>query len=475
MTVTYMMSFDANTSIPAAYQVDVNVTTGDITNTTTSIWLQVYDYTAGTWVANLTLNGTVNTTGTNGYGGSVSSGTASGVPYNDANWTGGLNATTFGCVATNCNDTLTLHDTFNLTVQVIEDGTGAGGSVAQNNATASTNFVGALTSYSVTFQPSGPDIAQYSQVPFEVNYSLAVENATIDAANVSMMVSVTNALTGSIESQFAVPTVTGVSDYSFWVDDANLSCPSYDPTCSAITGTYVLSVFISVDGSASPLFGTVASGPNVVNTTEAYGNNFISFVTVPLSLSLTTPVSPVVSEGNVSFSAHYTGQYVLAVDLSVFSPLNHSTVVFSSSLLNFANGTPKTVVWYVVTPGVYPIVINLLTLYGTTLNVTGSLTIAPPSGGGTVYVNTTNWHNSTSSGILGMSGAAGGTILLVVGLIIGLIVAMVLGRAVYARPAAAPAQPWSETKPSPNSCSVCGKAFATPDELQEHAKTEHGM
>jgi hypothetical protein len=99
--------------------------------------------------------------------------------------------------------------------------------------------------------------------------------------------------------------------------------------------------------------------------------------------------------------------------------------------------------------------------------------------------------------IPGLSGASAGTLLLLVGLIIGMIVAFVLGRAVWGgRSSTTPPQQWQGKEgegaaagagagagaggggaaaAGTNVCSVCGKSFATPEELSAHASSEHGM
>jgi hypothetical protein len=474
VTVAWKSTFAANTSIPTGtVQFAVNATTGTITNLTTKIWVQVLDTTKGRLVTNFSLNNTVNATGPNGTGLKVKSGTVAGVTYNAATWNTSLTQTTLGCSTTNCHDKLTLHDAFNLTVQVIENGTSVGGTVTHNNTTASTNLVGAITSYSVSFNPSGPTVPLYSHVPLEVNYTLTVSNATISPANVTMTASVANGLTGYVQSKFSIPVVTGVSSYSFWLSDKNLSCPPYDPTCSSISGAYVISVLIVVNGASSPIYGTVVTASNVVNTTDRL--NFVSFITVPLTATLLAPLASVVSTGNVTFSVAYTGQFVLSANVTVYSATQTSLAIFSANMLKTPSGNPVSAVWEPLTPGTYPFTVLVTTLYGASVTQHYNLTVR--AAGGTVYVNSTNWQNTTNSGLLGLSGAAGGTLLLLVGLIVGLIVALLLGRAMYARPPAAPAQPWTETPKAAaaNTCSVCGKSFATPDELQAHAKSEHGM
>jgi hypothetical protein len=474
VTVAWLTAFAANTSVPTdVVQFALNVTTGNLDNINTTLWIQVYDYTLGAWVTNISLNGSVGTTVTNGTGGPVSTGSVAGVEYAAATWNTSFNETTLGCTTTNCHDVLALHDEFNLTVQVKENGTGLGGSIGQNNSTASTNFVGAITSYSVKFDPSGPTVKLYSHIPFEVNYTLSVQNATIDPTNVSMYATITNALTGFQQSMFAVPTVTGVSSYSFWVNDANLSCASYDPTCQGITGSFHISVGISVSGYNAPTYGTIASGPNVVNTTDRL--HLVSFLTVPLTAELLSPISPAASTGNITFSATYTGQFILSANITVYSPAQAGLAIFTANMLKSVSGIPASVVWDALSPGTYPYTLNVTTLYKAYVSQSYTITIST-SGGGTTYVNSTAWQNKTNTGVLGLSAAGGGTLLLLVGLIVGLIVAMLLGRAVYARPPTAPAQQW-EAKPAAaaNTCSVCGKSFATPDELQAHSKSEHGM
>ena len=477
VTVTPDFALAANSTIPIPYvNFTVMATNASMTNATTFIWVQVYDYTSSTWVTNITLNNTVNATGTNGAGSPVTNGTANGAGYNTSAWSMNLNQTTLGCAVANCSDMLVYHDTYNITVQAIVNGTSDGGTVGQNDTTASTAYVAGITAFSVTFNPSSATTEQYSTIPFEVNYTLAVVNATITPANLTMSVEIVNALTGGVQSTFAVPAVTGQTSYSFWVDDTNLSCPAIDPTCQSITGSYFILLNAQLNGYAAPIYSTVATATSELNTTSS--SDFITFLTQPVTVTLLAPVCPpcVVGVGNLTFSLAYTGQVILAANLTVFSPTDHSVAIFSANLLrNPLTGEPSSAVWDALNPGTYPMTIEVSTLYGLSVFHNSSLTVQK-TGGGATYVNETNWVNDTTSGILGMSGAAGGTVLLVVGLIVGLIVAMVLGRAVYSRPAAAPAQPWTEAKPTaPNSCSVCGKTFATPEELQAHAKSEHGM
>jgi hypothetical protein len=195
-----------------------------------------------------------------------------------------------------------------------------------------------------------------------------------------------------------------------------------------------------------------------------------SIILNELALSLLNP-STSVSTGNVSFTAYYTAQYVQSVEIIVSAPTT-PVVLFNASLAWASPTLPTTAVWYAANPGVYPWVLTLVTSYGV-LSIHGDLTVI--SSGGTVYQNTTVYSNGSL--FKGLNAGASGTILLVVGLIIGMIVALLLARSMMATPKSAPAQAWQQqsTSTPANQCSVCNRSFATPEELKEHAKTEHGI
>jgi hypothetical protein len=321
---------------------------------------------------------------------------------------------------------------------------------------------------------------RYNQVPLEVNFTISVqvnisgtltwENGSLSSSTTQLYLNIQDAVTSYMQSNVSIAVVTGQTSYSIWISDQNLSCPAIDPTCHSITDPYYVSVTAVVDLSGAPFDATVS----VVSSSLATPDGFLTFafITVPVTLTPLSPLSSAVPLGNLTLSATYTGQYVFIANVTVFSPSNHGLAIFYANMLKTAQGNPASAVWSPASPGAYPISYVLITIYGLTIYHNSTLTVQTV-GGGLVYSNTTNWHNGT--GVLGLSAAVGGTTLLLVGLIVGMIVAFLLGRAVTSRAPAQPAQPWSGTTPAANTCSTCGRSFATPEELAAHAKSEHGM
>jgi hypothetical protein len=320
---------------------------------------------------------------------------------------------------------------------------------------------------------------RYNPVPLEMNFTLGVQvnttwwNSSLSSATTTLSFSIQNAVTAVIQSTVNIPVVTGQTAYSVWIDDTNLSCPSIDPTCQSITDPYFVTVTATVNLTASPYDATTATASSGLSTPDGFLS--FAFITVPVSLTPLSPLSSTVPLGNLTFSATYTGQYVFIANLTVFSSTQAGLPIFYSSMLKSTEGNPVSALWLPASTGAYPISFALVTIYGLTIYKNSTLTVQS-IGGGHVYTNTTTWHNGT--GVLGLSAAVGGTTLLLVGLIVGMIVAFLLGRAVTSRAPAAPAQAWSGTSTAPagaNTCSTCGKAFDTPEELAAHAKSEHGM
>jgi len=299
-------------------------------------------------------------------------------------------------------------------------------------------------------------IAAYNTLPFYANFTIGVTNETINNVTTTVQVNITDLsakATLSTNPQTVAPDQT---DYSFVVDSTALACNN--PSCIGLPqDIYTVTVYVNVDNSAN---------------FSAYHPFFV--ISQPLQASLAAPINgSAVSTGNVTLSVAYIGSYVAGVNLYIFNA--GGTQVFSHNFIELTPGIPTNANWFVGQPGTYKYSITVATVYVPNTHYFNG-TISVVAKGGTVYLNTTKWTNQTV--ISGLSGAAAGTMLLVVGLIVGMIVALVLARAVMGRPAQAPPQPW-ESKPgatgAPNTCSVCGKSFATPEELAAHGKSEHGM
>ena len=303
----------------------------------------------------------------------------------------------------------------------------------------------------------------YNYLPLVVNFTIAVTGSAINNVTTMVVVNVSDqSLTPALQiSSTALSVAPGQTTYTFTVDSSTLLCN--DASCSAIPqDEYGVSAFIGVYNSTTTF----------QNNTTISHNFFI--ITTPLAASLISPLnSTAVTVGNVTTSVAYIGSWIAGVNLYIYSA--SGTEIFSHSFIEFVSGIPNTATWFIGQPGSYKYSVQVTTVYLPALHYfNGTLTVIQK--GGTVYQNSTKWTNTTI--ISGLSGAAAGTILLVVGLIVGMIVALVLARAVMGRPAQAPPQPWEGkpgATPAANTCSVCGKSFGTPEELAAHGKSEHGM
>jgi len=299
----------------------------------------------------------------------------------------------------------------------------------------------------------------YETIPFLVNFTIGVVNASIDPADTTLFVNITNS-NGPVTST-AMAVTTGQTAYNFTVDPTSLDC-----SVAACTG------LPQVEYSIVVFIGEI----NTANATHAKASNTHPFflITTPLVASLISPINGTqVPTGNVSVSVAYLGSWISGINLKIYSQAG--ILLFQHSMIELTPGVPVVANWIAGTAGVYPYQIVVQTTYVPNTHVFfGNITVS--SKGGTVFYNVTKWSNQTV--ISGLSGPVAGTLLLVVGLIVGMIVALVLARAVMGKPAQAPPQPW-ESKPgaaaAPNTCSVCGKSFSTPEELAAHGKSEHGM
>ncbi|MFZ1024019.1 MAG: hypothetical protein WAN87_07785 [Thermoplasmata archaeon] len=349
---------------------------------------------------------------------------------------------------------------------------GASGQFAQHGAMPTVGNAGHDASVAVahsapTIHPSGtitpkvtyvPNVAGYVTLPLAVSGWFNSSGGDYNSTSGALWATVAN-FTGVVLASFDLnssfnATPTSASAFAFAVNATTLGCA---PNC----------VNIATTAFSIVTYGTITNGTNVT-TSKAIGTVF--FVTVPISLSLQVSAVPVgtTSSVNVTFSSKETGQYITGVSVTVFSATNSSVPIFTATLVTASgSSTPASLV---VSSGTYAASTTLVTAYGKTL--VANSTIAAYASSSTVYSNSTSWHNQTFFG--GLSPAVAGTILLIVGLIVGLIVAMVLGRMVWGSTKPAPAQPWTDAKTA-NVCSVCGKSFATPEELAAHGKSEHGM
>lgn len=301
--------------------------------------------------------------------------------------------------------------------------------------------------------------AKYQIIPFVLELQITT-NAHSLKHNTSLWVNVVDNVTGT----FCI-SITGNTTLHTGATTNNLSFDPVSLGTALSTCPFLLqdTVILNADFHVRDNFTGVPSYAN------ASLQQATAFIFSPLNVVLLSP-SGSVGAGNVSLMATYTAQYLTSVRILVYSA-GKASVLFNGSL-QWANAqTPAVGIWFAANPGSYPYDLTITTAYGS-LTSSGSIVVLP--GAGTpVYVNKSTYQNSSI--FPGVSGAVSGTILLVVGLILGMIVALAVGRSLMRPAAAAPAQPWQPSGTGANQCSVCGKSFATPEELQAHAKSEHGM
>ncbi len=316
--------------------------------------------------------------------------------------------------------------------------------------------------------------AAYSTLPTWVNFTLAYGNftGTIGPTNTMAWVNVVDDVSHTTQANVSAAIQSGVLTYSVTLNATTLNCAISDPTCtSTLIDNYELNLFVYLNGT---------SGGGNVGTNETPEFAVVSFITYAPVFTLVSPVNTGAAEaGNITVSVAYRAQYTTAVQLNIYSA--SSALVYSSSFFQTQEGISVAKVWYELTPGNYGYSIVAQTPYATIWN-NGTIVVTPstaPSGGGTIYYNTTLYNNVTGgtspTGFFGLSPAASGTLLLVVGLIVGIIAGMVAARMMMSSPPAKPAQPWTDNKNATNTCSVCGKSFGSADELAAHSKSEHGM
>jgi hypothetical protein len=304
------------------------------------------------------------------------------------------------------------------------------------------------------------NLGKYTILPQNLELKIVITGSSIKT-NTSLWVTVTDNVTGAYCQTGSLNQTmkAGFTYYNLSLNAVSMGGVAFT-NCPFIQSDQV--IFDAVVTTVNNTTGTPSSSMDSVLSPAT------ALVYQPLNVGLLLPESAV-GAGNVSIVAAYTDQYVDTVQINV---THGGTSVFTASMKWANPTTPAVGVWFVSSPGIYPYALTITTAYGT-LTVNGNFTVLSP-GGGTVYQNSSTWKNASI--FPGLTGAVSGTILLVVGLILGMIVALVVGRSLMRPASVAPAQQWQPGGATPaNTCSVCGKSFGTPDELKEHAKTEHGM
>ncbi len=337
------------------------------------------------------------------------------------------------------------------------------------NVTSTTTIVIVPTSVQVAILPNTvlpiySVLANGAAIP--ISFQIQVASATISTSNVSLWLNLTSPVTGTVCTTVNLDsliynTTEPWGNYTYPLVESSQISPAGLAACTSVLSSQVLVIIgASVNGTAAPYLGTVVeSDTNATSTTQPTG---LVFNLPTASLNFATTSTPF----TYNLSAAFSGQYVGRVSLTIYSP-GTTNIVFTA---NFASVPYST--WYQPKAGNYPYTLQAFAPYANQ-STSGLLVLTATI---PVYTNSTTWVNNTIFG--GLSPAVGGTILLLVGLIVGMIVALVVGRAMFgARPAPTPPQAWEGKggPAAPNTCSVCGKSFGTPEELAAHGKSEHGL
>ncbi|MHB8351994.1 MAG: hypothetical protein ACYDFT_04790, partial [Thermoplasmata archaeon] len=173
----------------------------------------------------------------------------------------------------------------------------------------------------------------------------------------------------------------------------------------------------------------------------------------------------------------YSGDYVSGAFFNV-SNLSTGQVIYSQGIFQAGGGAHGTfALWTPATAGEFRLSISLLTPYLAPFTTSELERVAAgPPGGGTTFVNTTYWHNTTW--IPGVSPAAGAAIVLVMGLVVGMVVAALLVQAVRG-PRLVSARTTDRNEPAvagaAYACTVCRQSFPSEAERAAHAKDAHGI
>ncbi len=275
-----------------------------------------------------------------------------------------------------------------------------------------------------------------STVPYDLNFTISVTNGTITPATTSVVVSVVDATIPAPIYNYSLPVTPGQTQYtlpiteqtvtqcnaSFWIPGTGGdSGVPLTPVCpyTSPTDDFYFTLNVTENGIGAPTNGTMST------YFTSIGPAFFIGTAATISLVAPTGTNPYLSVGNISFATLYAGQYVSGANLTVYSG---TTVVFSALMTQLVTGVPATAVWPATAAGTYSLVVVMTRTSGGPVYVNETLTLVT-GGGGTVYQNSSTYHNVTLLGSL--SPAVAGTILLLVGLIVGMIVALLVGRMMW--------------------------------------------
>jgi len=302
----------------------------------------------------------------------------------------------------------------------------------------------------------------YTVAPFPVFFNITVAGTPINGKTTTVAITFRDLTHRVNTNTFDLPVGAGQTAYTFNVTNSTVSGLPV-----ALGSQYQITATVTAVNLQEPVGLSASKSASIVN----------NLIFASVHGEFVAPVGAhALGPGNVTVVVSYGGDFINNAQVTIYKGTTTSgasaVLVFKSP--TFSPGTVNRTVsaispWLATTAGTYTEVLSIGVNYALTfINFTQTITISTV--GGVVYFNTT----SPVSLIPGLSSAAGGTLLLVVGLAVGMAVALVLGRMMWGTPKAAPAQAWAPAAGT-NECSVCHQSFPTEEALKDHQKSAHGM
>ncbi|MCI4335788.1 MAG: hypothetical protein L3K17_01125 [Thermoplasmata archaeon] len=321
-----------------------------------------------------------------------------------------------------------------------------------------------------------PTLRQYTVLPYNLTWTLDIPYVEMNNHTFNQTLDIRYVTNGCGGSLSPCPTVVnyterirdGVVNYYQLLNLTLLNLNHFYGGSSTLpAGQYQLIIWLNANHSGS--IATELSTYLVFNPVVAHLNGPTANETVPI--------------GNVTLSYSYSGQYIQAANLSVYSAADLQVPVFNVIAYVPGDGLRGGAAnWIAVDQGPYRVTLALGTPYGWD-NITENITVLETTG--LVWLN----QSSAAHPLGGMGAAETGTILALVagilGLLIGLWIAPSFRRMPTGPSGKGSTKPWEEGPAGATSaagrqagritCPVCKDEFSTEFALHEHQKIVHGI
>jgi hypothetical protein len=366
--------------------------------------------------------------------------------------------------------------------------TSAFGSSANNSATGGAGpSIGLVTISTVNVAIVQSSLALYQNLPTTVTWNFTPsQTVAVTAANINLSIEVIDlfpacsvlfAVPCGVVNWQNVPVTSGTSSVSFSLTPQFLYEEGYQlfDGSPVYNGSNTSTASLPTADKYSIITYANITDPSVgIRSASTAQESFLVFDPATASVNASQSTIGIVSGGfgNVTIAATYGGQFIGGATVNVTSAAG--TLVFSHGVFLASGTANRTVVaqWSPTQNGTYTVDLILTIANGTSVVKTTSVAVI--SNSNTVTVKTTTYHNTTLFG--GLNAGESAALLLVIGLIVGMIVALLLGRMMWGTPKTTTVQQWQQTTTTgTHECSVCHQTFQTEAELQEHAKSAHGI